>query len=417
MRISVFTPSHDARHLRDCYDTLARQTHQDWEWVVLLNGSARQWEPPEPDERVRVHRAPGTVKGVGALKRAACELATGEVLLELDHDDLLAGDCLRKVAEAFARQPGAALVFSDFAQVDPDGRRDDTRFNQNNGWVYDEVEVDGSTYLRCQALEASPHNVSYIWYAPNHVRAFARDRYEQVGGYDASLKVLDDQDLMTRLYAVGEFVRVPECLYLQRIHRRNTQSDPKTNAFIQSETVRMYQDDVAGLAEAWSARRGLAALSLTTSTSLGHGPFAQAPTAVVQEIDIAAPRLPFDDGSVGVVELHDILQRVPDRAQLLNELYRVLVHGGLLLTMTPSTDGRGAFQDPSHVAYYNENSFTYLTQSAMRRTIPDLTARLQVSHLRTFFPSPEAQRLHTPYVQANLLAIKDGPRQGGPLLV
>jgi len=40
-----------------------------------------------------------------------------------------------------------------------------------------------------------------------------------------------------------------------------------------------------------------------------------------------------------------------------------------------------------------------------------------VSHLRTFYPSPTHEQGFTPYVQANLLAIKEGPRQGGPLLV
>jgi hypothetical protein len=58
----------------------------------------------------------------------------------------------------------------------------------------------------------------------------------------------------------------------------------------------------------------------------------------------------------------------------------------------------------------------YLTQSALREVIPDLKARLQISHLRTFHPSPGHEELNISYVQANLLAVKDGPRQGGPLL-
>ena len=58
----------------------------------------------------------------------------------------------------------------------------------------------------------------------------------------------------------------------------------------------------------------------------------------------------------------------------------------------------------------------YLTQAALRSSIPDLVARLQVSHLRTFYATPGHEALDIPYVQANLLAVKDGPRQGGPLL-
>jgi hypothetical protein len=85
-------------------------------------------------------------------------------------------------------------------------------------------------------------------------------------------------------------------------------------------------------------------------------------------------------------------------------------------TRTPSTDGRGAFQDPSHVAFYNENSFWYLTQAQLRPSLPELTARFQVSHLSTSFPSDWHREVNIPYVVANLLAVKDGPRQGGPVL-
>ena len=110
------------------------------------------------------------------------------------------------------------------------------------------------------------------------------------------------------------------------------------------------------------------------------------------------------------------LAKAHDRATLFNMCHRVLPHSGMLLTVTPSTDGRGAFQDPSYVAFYNENSFMYLTQARLRVTIPTLTARFQVSHARTYYPSQIHEETDIPYVKANLLAVKDGPRQYGPLL-
>src|SRR6476646_6787363 len=91
MRVSVFTPSHNPRWLDDCYRSLAAQTLPDWEWIVLLNGKSGAWAPPQADPRVRVQRA--GVKGVGAAKRAACEIAAGDLLVELDHDDVLVSDC------------------------------------------------------------------------------------------------------------------------------------------------------------------------------------------------------------------------------------------------------------------------------------------------------------------------------------
>jgi glycosyltransferase involved in cell wall biosynthesis len=413
MRVSVFTPTHNPRWLDDCYRSLAAQTLPDWEWVVLLNGKAGTWAPPQPDPRVRVERA--GVKGVGAAKRAACELATGDLLVELDHDDVLVSDCLETLVVAADVRPNASLLYSDFAQINDDGSPNSTMFNLDNGWEYTPCVVDGVEHLRCHAMRPSPHNVGYIWYAPNHVRAFRRTAYEAVGGYDASLHILDDQDLMTRLYLHGEFVHIDKLLYLQRWHPRNTQVDPKINAEIQERTVEFYRENIDALALAWAGRAGLATIILDTPTSVGK-PDVDPRFAAVR-IDPAAPALPYADDSVGVIKLLDVLQRAPDRAALFNECYRVLAHGGLLLTDTPSTDGRGAFQDPSHVAFYNENSFAYLTQMAMRATIPTLTARLQLSHLLTYWPSETHERMDIPYVKANLLAIKDGPRQGGPLQV
>lgn len=413
MRFSVFTPSHNPRYLDDCYDSLARQTLEDWEWIVLLNGDAPDWSPSREDERVRVMRAGAAIRGVGAAKREACEAATGDVLVELDHDDVLASTCLAEVADAFAADPGAVLVYSDFTQINEDGSRNDRRFNQSMGWVYDEVFVDGQWYLRCQAMAPLPHNIGYIWYAPNHVRAFRRDAYERVGGYNPSLEVLDDQDLMVRLYQDGEFSHLPRCLYMQRVHPANTQVDPAINAHIQQKTVEMYRESIVDLTKAWARRKHLVALGLRTSTSPDDP---VDPELEIQTIDPVAPRITAGDETAAIIVASEVLQRVPDRAALFNECYRVLAHGGVIFTHTPSTDGRGAFQDPSHVAFYNENSFRYVTQANLRTSLPALTARLQVSHQRTFHPTPWHEELKIPYVQANLLAVKDGPRMGGPLL-
>lgn len=404
--ISVFTPSHDARFLDLCYESLVRQTEDDWEWCVLLNNGAT-WDGWH-DTRVRVKDA-GEVSGVGEAKRLAVEMTSGEILVELDHDDVLRPDALAWILKAFDAEPRPALVYSDFRQIDMDGSPNLDKFDLRHGWEYG---ADGT----CFGMTATPHNVSYIWYAPNHVRAFRRDAYDQAGGYDASLPVCDDQDLMSRLYRVGPFVHIPECLYLQRMGT-NTQRDPATNAEIQTRTVELYDRDIEPNALAWAKRMGLKALDL------GGVPNPRPGYLIVDKIahgadlhgDIFDVLAGLPDRSCGVIRASDFLEHIPDKIRLMNELWRVLAHGGLLLSLTPSTDGRGAYQDPTHVSYWNENSFWYYTDASFQHYVPEIEARFQVSRLFTYEPTDWHREHKIPYVCANLIALHGGPRQGGLL--
>ena len=387
MVISIFTPTHDPTYLDEAYGSVLAQTYTDWEWIVLLNGDAA-WEPIEPDDRIRVIR--GETSGrVGAVKREACSHARGEILLELDHDDILTVDCLTMVAEAFTN-PRCVFAYSDWTHVNADTSPNRDVFDDGMGWTY---RADGD-FLVCEAMAPTPHNLGYIWYAPNHVRAFHRDAYEAVDGYDPTLSVLDDQDLMTRLYQVGDFTHIPECLYLQRLHDGNTQRRADVNPGIQTDTVTRYWDRITDLYRWWSEHNGLLVVDVSPDWVGGQMP------------------ADLEPDTIGLIHCKERLQRVPDVADFLDLCWTALAPGGLLATVTPSTDGRGAFQDPTHTSYWNENSFWYLTQTHLReRVYPDAKWRWQTSGIRTTWHDHQIG-----YVEANLIAVKDGPRNGGPLL-
>ena len=393
------------------------QTCADWEWVVVLNQGTR-WRPEVADPRIRLV-VQDSLAGVGAVKRRACAEASGEILVELDDDDLLSSDCLEQILAAFDARPEIGFVYSDTAQINEDGSRNETRFAQTHGWQYHDERVDGQDVLVCDALPATPHNVSYIWYAPNHVRAFRRDIYEKVGGYDDSLDVADDHDLMCRLYQVSDFHHIPKCLYLQRMHSGNTQHLPDFNARIQQRTVEIYDRNVEFNGLAWSQRQGLLALDLGAAHNkpegyLGLDRHAGPGVDIVGDVTAG---IDLPDNSVGIIRAADFLEHVPDKIALFNELYRILAPNGILLSLTPSTDGRGAFQDPTHVSFYNENSFWYFTDAEYARFVPEIRCRFQLSRLVTYFPSDWHNANHISYVAANLIAIKDGVRNGGILAV
>jgi len=79
-------------------------------------------------------------------------------------------------------------------------------------------------------------------------------------------------------------------------------------------------------------------------------------------IDVVADlnrRFPFADNSVVVVKAHDVVEHLPDRLHTMNEIWRICQDGAIVDIRVPSTDGRGAFQDPTHVSFWNINSFRY----------------------------------------------------------
>ena len=78
--------------------------------------------------------------------------------------------------------------------------------------------------------------------------------------------------------------------------------------------------------------------------------------------------LPFEDGTVDEIQAIDFLEHIPigKVVPLIEEIYRVLKPGGSFVSLTPSTDGRGAFQDPMHVSFWNFNSWLYYMDDIYR---------------------------------------------------
>lgn len=81
-----------------------------------------------------------------------------------------------------------------------------------------------------------------------------------------------------------------------------------------------------------------------------------------------AEGLPYPDSSVDRVRAVDFLEHIPigKTVGVLEEIWRVLKPDGIFEHFTPSTDGRGAFQDPTHVSFWNINSWAYYMDDTYR---------------------------------------------------
>ena len=111
--------------------------------------------------------------------------------------------------------------------------------------------------------------------------------------------------------------------------------------------------------------------------------------------------IPLGTNSCGVIRAHDALEHIKNTRVLMNEIHRVLAPGGILLSLTPSTDGRGAFQDPTHVSFWNQNSFWYYTREQQAKYINQKNLFWEAK-LSTEYPSEWHKNNHIPYVIARL---------------
>ena len=408
--ISVFTPSHDPKYLTECYTSLNEQTYEDWEWVVLLNNGA-EWTGPK-DDRVKIQRCMTDGQGVGYYKGQAILQCRGDIFLELDHDDQLMPEALEEVKEVFDTYEDVVFCYSQFSQINADGTPNGDRFDLNHGWTY--KDIDG--YNVAAGFAPYPHNVSYIWYAPNHLRAFRADAYKKVNGYDPTRYILDDQDIMAKFFQIGEFYYIRENLYLQRVHGDQTQVQQETNAKIQTETVELYHKYIERNTMAWARRRKLHCLDLGAAHDKPEG-YLGVDIHGGPNVNYIGDFLELDlpDNSCGLIRAYDFLEHIPDKVAVMNKIWKLLAHGGMLLSMTPDSSGRGAHQDPTHVAFWNENSFWYFTEDNYRKYVPEIEAKFQPSWVKTFYPSPWHEEKQISYVHANLVAVKNNGRDFGGL--
>jgi len=409
-RFSVFTPSHDPKRLNDAYEGLVSQTIQDWEWVVLLNNGA-EWESPNDDDtRVRVYRDRSGIKRVGYVKREACSRATGDILVELDHDDILLPDCLLKLDLAFSLDPDITFAYSNSVNVDIGNNNRPVTWSPNFGWRNRPFVWNGINLIESGSADPDPQSISRIWFAPNHVRAWSREFYWKIGGHDPELLISDDHDLMMRTYIQGKMVHIDEPLYIYRIHGENTWLEHAKK--IQTTMWSQHNQYISDIALRWSKDNGLRALDICSGPN---------PPAGYEGVDLYHGKLrfdlndrwPFEDNSIGVVRAFDAIEHLKDPIHTMNEAWRVLAHGGFFIIQVPSTRGEGAFCDPTHVSFWNSRSFRYYTEPTMRAFIePMAHCKFQV------LKNEDKEIFGLPYVSAHLVALKDpnGKRFYGEML-
>jgi predicted SAM-dependent methyltransferase len=417
MKFSIITPEHSINNIEfldELYQSLKAQTYKEWEWIILTNGKCYPENLPSmffQDERIQIYRSKNDseYRFVGALKQEAFFLGSGDILVEVDHDDILAETCLEELFHAY-QDPEIGFVYSDnivYHMTD-----EFKPYLAEHGWTYKDYNWNNKNYIGMDSFKPTSQSLSFIWYAPDHVRSWRKEVYYAIGGHNPNLDICDDHELMIRTYLNTKMFHINKPLYIYRVTGNNTWIE--RNDKIQITTVELFKQYAQKLAERDAELKNLHKVDIGG----GINPLPGYLTVDLYDADIIADLnegIPLPENSVGVLNASHVIEHLKDPLKTMSEIHRVLAHGGWAFIEVPSTDGRGAFQDPTHVSFWNENSFSYYTHGYRAAYIRNTNVKFQIYRLETIFPNEEMKRQNIPVVYAWLIAIKDGERFPGEL--
>lgn len=241
--ISVVIPAFNAAsYVEDCLESVYAQSGDfSLEVIVVDDGSTddtlhrlERW----PDVRVlrQMQQGPSAARNAGIAK------ASGEFVAFLDADDLWPSGSLAARLSVMLRHPEAGLVFGDCRQFSKNGFHPTSVFEAGGyglGRFGDSERV----------LAAYPMLLENNFITTGSVLVKSA-LLKELGGFDESLRLVEDMDLWLRIVARYPLVYSSEICLLRRLHETNTSrnADEMSSAYLnvlerQSQVNRAVLDD------------------------------------------------------------------------------------------------------------------------------------------------------------------------------
>ncbi len=204
----VFNPPE--KWLRKAIDSVIGQLYPNWELCIADDNSTAPHvrkvleEYQRRDARIKVVYR--TANGhISKASNSALELAQGEYIALMDHDDQLAEHALYMVAAAIEEHPEAGVLYSDEDKIDEEGHHFDPYFKPD----WNPMLLLGQNYL-------------------NHLTVYRADLVRGAGGFRVGVEGCQDWDLALQITArlnPQRIVHIPFVLY----HWRAVEGSTATN--------------------------------------------------------------------------------------------------------------------------------------------------------------------------------------------
>jgi GT2 family glycosyltransferase len=214
--VSIVAPIYNppAEFLTAMIESVTNQTYANWQ-LCLADASTAAHVKPILEAAVRDSRIIvqflSENRGIAGNTNAAIGMATGEMVVFLDHDDMLAPFALHEIVRAILTSPSADVIYSDEDKLDRTGRRCEPLFKPDFA-----PETLRSRNYMC------------------HVTAIRRSLLDELGGIRPGFDGAQDYDLILRATEQARSVaHIPAILYHWRAHDQSTAADwrSKTYAF------------------------------------------------------------------------------------------------------------------------------------------------------------------------------------------
>ena len=197
-RFSIVTPTFNtpAAALKSCISSVLNQQFQDWEWCIVDDASTEPHvcrmltKAARRDKRIRISRRSQN-GGIVAASQDAVDMALGEFVVLLDHDDLLHSEALLAVDQRLKSDPTIDYLYTDEDKIDNNGNHYDV-FKKPS---FDPLRLAGQNYC-C------------------HLSVFRSTLLDQIGGFRAGFEGSQDYDLILRATEKARTVaHIPRVLY------------------------------------------------------------------------------------------------------------------------------------------------------------------------------------------------------------
>lgn len=227
--IAVIVPVYNppVQFLRECLDSVTRQSARNWQLLVSDDGSTDPevvtyltefTDTYRGDPRVTVIRAENG--GISAAQNRALELVTTEYFGWLDHDDCLNPTCFEVFSERIDANPGVQIMYSDEDKIDSKGKHFE---------------------LYCKP-DFSPELLLTQMYLC-HFTVFRTDLVREQQGFRSAMDGAQDFDLALRLLpTLSQVVHVPLPLYHWRSWSESTAQSIDAKPWAQHAGARAQQD-------------------------------------------------------------------------------------------------------------------------------------------------------------------------------